>query len=109
VYNTYGNAINAIGQCAGAISGVALDVALTPVPVIGMIADADAVSKVSDALDAFVTAVAGFVADAVKQIGAYKAQGVTVTAAANNGFTAVPPPGTLVGDPGKWWMEPQQQ
>ncbi|MGW4527570.1 hypothetical protein [Amycolatopsis sp. NPDC004378] len=109
VYETYGNAINAIGQCAGALAGIATDLMLTPVPIIGEIADADAVDKVSSALDTFVTAVAGFVADAVKQIGVYKAQGVTVTAAANNGFTAVPPPGTLLGDPDKWWREPQQQ
>lgn len=109
VYNTYGSAISAIGQCAGALSGIVTDLALTPLPVIGEIADIDAVDSISNALDTFVNAVAGFIADAVKQIGAYKAQGVTLTAAANNGFTAVPPPGTLLGEPDKWSMESPQQ
>ncbi|NBH05482.1 hypothetical protein GTY80_19775 [Amycolatopsis sp. SID8362] len=109
VYNTYGNAINAIGQCAGALAGIATDVAFNLVPGLNVLADIDIVDKVSSALDTFVTAVAGFIADAVKQIGAYKAQGVTVTAAANYGFTAVPPPGALVGYPDKWWMESQQR
>ena len=109
VYNTYGNAINAIGQCAGALTGIVTDLVLTPVPIIGEIADADAIDKISSALDTFVSAVAGFVADAVQQIGIYKEQGLMLTGAANNGFTAVPSPGTLLGDPGKWWMESQQQ
>lgn len=109
VYNTYGNAIDAIGQCAGALAGLVTDLAFAAVPGLDLIAGIDVVDKVSDALDTFVTAVGGFIAEAVKQIGAYKAQGVTVTAAANNGFTAVPPPGTLLGVPDKWWMEPQQR
>ena len=109
VYNTYGNAINAIGQCAGALAGIVSDLALTPLPIIGEIADVDAIDSMSNALDTFVSAVAGFVADATKQIGTYKTQGVTLTGVANNSFTAVPPPGTLLGDPGKWWMESQQR
>lgn len=101
VFNTYASALTFMGQCAGEVVGIGASAALLRVPGANIVAVADIIMRVVDALSSFVSNVTSLIADNVRSLGEHQATEVSLQALLSK-FQSPATPGGEVGHTSSW-------